>query len=366
MFKLAKVCESGTPVNWEISNLKRNIERSFKQEQPIWSSHNTKVQLGVFVDSFTCTLAAHFLVCLWLFGLRVQDTGRSITRVSIDGPARLEAVGRPNRMGSDTPWPSSQSGEVASGNEDRSGDNGGGRWRRSSQQGGVPKPSGNRRLNPDEALNAARARVSHLEAALGVLGESDSTEAQILRDALKQARRSAQEQPISAQIKDTEEFIARSTNRLQVLAQKRSEEEQLLKDATARLARLRELEAGPVCHPTALDVQVAELKAKLAVMEAERDARDAEMRGSPSVVDPDSQDPVPKRPCRREEFIPNCDEEMQEWMEDRHKDLQAAMVAGHLPEVARVSHLLTKAAQEWQQLIQQQSMMPSAVANSVR
>ena len=133
----------------------------------------------------------------------------------------------------------------------------------------------------------------------------------------------------------------------------------MLKDATARLARLRELEAGPVCHPTALDVQVAELKAKLAVVEAERDAQDAEMRGSPSVVDPDSQDPVPKRPCRREEFIPNCDEEMPEWMEDRHKHLQVAMVAGHLPVVARVSHLLTKAAQEWQQLIQQQSMMPS-------
>ena len=33
-----------------------------------------------------------------------------------------------------------------------------------------------------------------------------------------------------------------------------------------------------MCHPTALDVQVAELKAKLAVMEAERDAQDAPQR----------------------------------------------------------------------------------------
>ena len=49
-----------------------------------------------------------------------------------------------------------------------------------------------------------------------------------------------------------------------------------------------------------------------------------------------------------------------------HKDSQAAMVAGRLPEVARVSHLLTKAAQEKQQLIQQQSLMLSAGANSVR
>ena len=49
--------------------------------------------------------------------------------------------------------------------------------------------------------------LGRLEAALGVLGESDSSEAQILRDALKQARRSAQEQPISAQIKNIGEFI---------------------------------------------------------------------------------------------------------------------------------------------------------------
>ena len=76
-------------------------------------------------------------------------------------------------------------------------------------------------------------------------------------------------------------------------------------------------------------------------------------------------DPDPKRPCRRKDFVPRCDEEMQEWMEDRQKDLQAALVAGRLPEVARVSHLLVATAQEWQQMIQQQSM-PSAVANSVR
>ena len=66
------------------------------------------------------------------------------------------------------------------------------------------------------------------------------------------------------------------------------------------------------------------------------------MRGiPPSGGSGQSSSPQPKRPCRREEFIPNCDEEMQEWMEDRHKDLQAAMVVGRLPEVARVSHLLT-------------------------
>ena len=192
------------------------------------------------------------------------------------------------------PRPRAEKWPVVTGKGQETPSTGGGRWRRDSQQGGVPKPSGNRRLNSHEALEAARARVFRFEVALGVLGESDSAEAQILRDALKQARRSAQEQLISSQIKDTEEFIATSTNRLQVLAKKRSEEEQLLENATARLARLCELEAGPVCHPTALDVQVAELKAKLVVVEVERDARDVQRQcGIPP------QDPVPKRPCRR-------------------------------------------------------------------
>ena len=60
-------------------------------------------------------------------------------------------------------------------------------------------------------------------------------------------------------------------------------------------------------------------------------------RGNAESPDMILKDPDPKRPCRREDFVPHCDEEMQEWMEDRQKDLQAALGAGRLPEVARVS-----------------------------
>ena len=35
-------------------------------------------------------------------------------------------------------------------------------------------------------------------------------------------------------------------------------------------------------------------------------------------------------------FVPHCDEEMQEWIEGRQRDLEAAMLAGQLPEVARI------------------------------
>ena len=38
--------------------------------------------------------------------------------------------------------------------------------------------------------------------------------------------------------------------------------------------------------------------------------------------------PNPKRPRRREDFIPHCDEEMQEWTECRHQDSQVAVAAG--------------------------------------
>ena len=73
-----------------------------------------------------------------------------------------------------------------------------------------------------------------------------------------------------------------------------------------------------------------------------------------------SDGPVVKR-CRREDFVPNCDEEMQEWMQGRHADLQAAVARGHLLEVARVSQLLTTTVQEWQELISRQSVaMPSS------
>ena len=78
-----------------------------------------------------------------------------------------------------------------------------------------------------------------------------------------------------------------------------------------------------------------------------------------------SEGPIVKR-CRWEDFVPHCDEEMQEWMQGRHADLQTAVGAGQLQEVARISKLLTTAAQEWQELINQSATMPSSVANAVR
>ena len=58
--------------------------------------------------------------------------------------------------------------------------------------------------------------------------------------------------------------------------------------------------------------------------------------------------------CWREDFVPHCDEEMQESVQGRHADLQAAVERGHFQAVARISQSMTSAA-----------TMPSAVANFV-
>ena len=94
-------------------------------------------------------------------------------------------------------------------------------------------------MNPDDVLAAARAQVSRLEAVSGVLGESDSAEARTFAGGFETGM-AFSAGAANQRTENTEEFIARSTNRLQVLAEKRSEEEQLLENVTARLARLCE------------------------------------------------------------------------------------------------------------------------------
>ena len=113
------------------------------------------------------------------------------------------------------------------------------------------------------------------------------------------------------------------------------------------------------------DNELIRLRAQVEELQRPAQQRECSAGAGPSL---DVQNPNPKRPCRWEEFVPFCDEEFQEWMEGRRKDLQSAVAAGQLGEVGRISQLLAQAIQEWQQKIQDQpvSGFPSAVANSVR
>ena len=125
--------------------------------------------------------------------------------------SELATSGCSHRMGPNHSWTASQKREVAVGAIKGARDTEPRMEVETSCPGPRPVAS---HLNPDEALTVAKARVGWLETGLVVLAESDSAEAHALRQVLQQVRCSAQEQPINVQIKDTENFIVRSTNRL--------------------------------------------------------------------------------------------------------------------------------------------------------
>ena len=149
-----------------------------------------------------------------------------------------------------------------------------------------------------------------------------------------------------------------STNRLEVLAKKRVEEERLLGSAKISFGQVeRDGHFRPnatsasdrVGHPS----RRVEGKVGSHGSRTRRSSKDGERteatpppespRGAGQDTHPAGSSPEAGVSSGEEHFIPHCDEEMQEWMEDRHKDLQAALVAGQLSEVAKVSNLLTQA-----------------------
>ena len=73
---------------------------------------------------------------------------------------------------------------------------------------------GNERRTPEDVLQGARARVAKLEIAISAAGESDPTFPG-LQEALKQARRQAQVQPVESRIRSSEFFIERTKKRLE-------------------------------------------------------------------------------------------------------------------------------------------------------
>ena len=182
----------------------------------------------------------------------------------------------------------------------------------------------------------------------------DPPEMDSLRAAHKRAQEAVQGVPVDVQVKECEAFLVRARSHLAELDSKRATVMEKIEASKKRLSELRaKLQAPPPTERT----EVQQLRGLVSQLQAQVES----LRG-PSV---DVQSPNPKRPCRREDFVPFCDEEFQEWMEGRRKDLQAAVETGQLPEVARISQLLTQAALEWQQRLQDQSTSAISVANSV-
>ena len=168
----------------------------------------------------------------------------------------------------------------------------------------------------------------------------EGSEIDTIRSALERAKKASQAPPLESQIRDCEQFLVRARAHLEELDTQR---------ATVANEHRGRVEAIGI-------VESAEAKSA----STRHDVRSAEVAsiGGPAAVptctgwrcrtnnDTNGLPPIIKR-CRREDFIPNYHEEMQEWMQGRQADLQTAVGAGQLQEVARISKLLTTAAQEW-------------------
>ena len=226
------------------------------------------------------------------------------------------------------------------------------------------------RRNPEENCAAAQATVRRLEVALAALEESDVAAREAIQASLVKARVAARVLPVSDRITECRSFIERAERRVtkaeeavQAAVSWKKQMEAEVEEGRARLRRLEEeldVEAVPV--PTTSEVE--RLQALVAQLQSQLHQVAPATLAAP--LDSRSEVPVAKR-CRREDFVPHCDEEMQEWMQARQADLQAAVVTGQLQEVSRISQLLTTAAQEWQELmIQNRRTAPSMLANTAR
>ena len=137
-------------------------------------------------------------------------------------------------------------------------DRGGGRQpRRNGTPPSVPT-GGNERRTPEEALQAARARVAKLEAAISAVGESDPT-FPALQEALRQARKHAQVQPVESRIKSSEFFIELAKKRVENA--RKEVEDAKAKAVAAEMtltSEVRALQDGEQRHASLLAERVAE------------------------------------------------------------------------------------------------------------
>ena len=175
-----------------------------------------------------------------------------------------------------------------------------------------------------EVQAAARQRVEHLESALQALGETDSTMAQGLNSALKEARRAAQGRPLAVQVTECQGFIQRSQNRLRQM-EERVAEQKALDGALARLSRLREeMAKNPDVPPNVMRQPV----------------QNAQVSGERLRVRVED---VPLMPT-------SVPADLAHWMDDCQAQLQAALSQGDDVAMLQFSAKLTQGAESMLQM----------------
>ena len=108
-------------------------------------------------------------------------------------------------------------------------------------------------------------------------------------------------------------------------------EKEALSERRARWARLEEEQRSrqPRAPLPQTEVRVEQLMEEISQLRKERD------RVARLVVAESEGRPDPKRVCRREDFVPMCDEEMHVCVEARQRDLHTARASGQHSEVER-------------------------------
>ena len=160
--------------------------------------------------------------------------------------------------------------------------------------------------DPSVKITTARERLSKLEAALAAMTGMDGPEVESLRVAHKRAQVAVQEVPVEAQVKECKAFLTRARSHLAELVSKRVT---IMENIEASEKRLLELRTKMQAPPPTKVSEVQQLRELVSQLQAQ-----VESLWGPSV---DIHSPNPKRLCRREDFVPFCDEEFQEWMEGR-------------------------------------------------
>ena len=145
--------------------------------------------------------------------------------------------------------------------------------------------------------------------ALSAMDGMEGPDVDMVRNAYKRALEAVRGTPIDVQVKECESFLARARSIW-----------------SSWIPSVRP-SSRTSSHPrrgwrTDASSEVHQLRGRVAQLQAQVDS----FRTVPSV---DCQGPNPKRTCRREEFVPQCDEEMREWIEGRQRDLQAPFWPGN-------------------------------------
>ena len=162
--------------------------------------------------------------------------------------------------------------------------------------------------------------------------------------------------PLDVQTKECEGFLSRARAHLTELDAKRATVSANIQDAERKLdaIKIQLQQSAPAPPPPDANSELRQLRETVAQLKGQLHLTKLAVT---------LECPSSKRQCRREDFIPNCVEELQAWIRRRQTDLQDAMAAGRPDEVARISDITCKAAQQWQR--DAIGVMPSMGTNSV-